>query len=176
MKGFIIAIAMLVSAPFAHADLLLEPYIGYVKGSYEAGPGTEEDWGGIAFGGRVGYQTLGFMIGADYLTGKMEDDADPSSDLTPGDLGVFVGYNFPILLRVYGVYSPMAKLKSDDGTSSDTYEGTSMRLGVGTTFLPFVSVNLEYWTAEYDEADAGPMNPAVESTGYALTVSLPLTF
>src|SRR3989344_6657241 len=89
----------------AQADFLIEPYLGYHTGEREGGGLTKSDVSGITYGARAGYKhMLGLMFGLDYMTGKWEDDATVKSDLTPSSLGVFVGFEFPILLRVYGVY------------------------------------------------------------------------
>ncbi len=174
MKKIILAVVLALGAPLAHADLLLEPYVGYFMGKSDDGT-TKTDFDGMAFGGRVGYQNLGFMVGADYMTGKWTDDDDPSNDITPSMLGVFAGYNFPILLRVYGVYGITTKSKVESSGSSFELEGSSIRLGVGTTILPLVSVNLEYMTSSFDEFDGQALTPEVKQTAYALTVSLPFT-
>ena len=176
MKRLFAILALVSVSSVARADLLLEPYVGYFMGNSEISGGYEEDFSGLSLGGRVGFQSFGFMLGGDFMTGKWEDDGNPSMDVTPTNLGVFVGYNFPILLRVYGIYGFSSKLKHETTNYSNTYEGDSIRLGVGFTGLPFISINLEYFTAEYDEDDFGAQNPSLESSGYGLTVSLPLTF
>ena len=175
MKSFLIALAVLVSYVPAHADLLLEPYAGYYFGDSDDGS-SKDDVTGPGFGARIGYQSLGFMVGGDFMTGSWEADGNPKSDITPKVLGVFAGYNFPILLRVYGVYG--LSTKSDVESSSGNFEltGDSIKLGVGTTILPFVSVNLEYITSTYDEADGQALTPEIKQKIYGISVSLPLTF
>lgn len=175
MKSILIALALLVSYVPAHADLLLEPYVGYYFG--ESDDGTDkDDVTGPGYGARIGYQSLGFMVGGDFMTGSWEADSTPKTDITPTMMGVFAGYNFPILLRVYGVYNITTKSKTESSGSSFDLEGESIKLGVGTTVLPFVSVNFEYITATFDEADGQTLTPSIKHKMYGLSVSLPLTF
>lgn len=174
MKKLLLALLFSVTS-MAHADLLLEPYLGYYTGDAKQSP-MKEDLSGLGYGARVGFQKLGFMVGLDYMTGKMELDSSPSIDVTPNDFGVFVGYNFPILLRAYGVYYFNAKAKYEAGGGSSTNEGTATKLGVGFTGFPFISINVEYLMASYDEDESGSMNPELEHKVIGLNVSLPLTF
>lgn len=158
----------------AHADFLLEPYIGYHTGNYEMGT-FEQDMSGITYGARAGFtHALGLMGGIDYMSGKWEDDANPSSDLTPSTLGVFVGFEFPILLRVYGVYSITNEMKAKNSAGTSKYEGDgAIKLGVGFTALPILSINLEYIKANFDEADGAALSPEMETSMFGLTVSAP---
>lgn len=173
--GALILCAGYVSS--ASADILVEPYLGYYTGKYEVGS-TSEDFSGLGFGARVGYKhMLGLMLGLDYMTGKMEDKAAVKSDITPNQLGFFVGYEFPILLRVYGVYNFMDKTEGKNSTGTTKYEGDSgVKLGVGFTPLPLLSVNLEYGFSSYDEANGHSLSPTFDTKYYGLSVSLPLTF
>jgi hypothetical protein len=159
----------------AQADLLLEPYLGYHMSTYSMTGLKDFKSNGLSLGGRVGYQQMGFMIGGDYMTGKWTTDQTPSQDGTPSKLGVFVGYNFPVMLRVYGVYNFQDDLHSSVSGGSDTYKGTGAKLGVGFTGLPFVSINLEYMTTTYTKNNAGSLPSDMNANTYGLTVSVPFT-
>lgn len=184
MKGIIVKLSLALSAlafvSTAQADILLEPYLGYQTGTLKMTGSTDTKATGLVYGARAGYQSLGLMVGLDYLTGALKDDDTPSADVTPSDLGIFAGYNFPVMLRVYGVYVLKAESKSKDSSGTATLkEGKGIKLGVGFTPLPLVSINLEYFQNEYDKVDVGGttytnLNP--KTSGYGLTVSLPLTF
>ncbi len=159
----------------ANASILIEPYLGYHTGKSKQT--TTEDFSGMTYGARLGYQQLGFMLGLDYMTGKWTEKGTPNVDLTPSSLGAFVGYNFPVMLRVYGVYGFQNSVKAEAGGTSSKLEGSpALKLGVGFTALPLVSINLEYMTATYDKSDGHTLNPNMTSTAYGLTVSLPFTF
>src|SRR5438445_354458 len=99
IKLLSISTALILTLP-AFADILLEPYAGYLFGKTSGGS-TSNNMSGTEYGARVGYQSLGFMVGAEYMTGAMTVQ---SSSVTPSNLGIFAGYDFPILMRAYGVY------------------------------------------------------------------------
>jgi hypothetical protein len=176
MKQILYALLLTFSfAGTAHADLLLEPYLGYDTGKVEQG-GTSEDLNGVSYGARIGFQRLGFMIGGDVKSGKWKYHSSPSLDVTPQELGVFVGYNFPVMLRVYGVYNFDSQNKYEISSGDLKYEGTGFKLGVGFTGLPFVSINLEYSNSTFDELNGRDMTNDMTSKMYGINVSLPLTF
>lgn len=157
----------------AHADLLIEPYLGYHLGSYKSGS-TTTDQSGVSFGARLGYQQLGFMAGLDYMTGKWTDKDTPKNDVTPSNLGLFVGYNFPVMLRAYGVYGIANSTKVESSGSSTKLEGSpQIKIGVGFTALPIVSINLEYMSATFDKANGNTFTPNITSSMYGVTVSAP---
>ena len=185
-------ILLLVSTLFAlsstaQADLLLEPYLGYTIGSGDRG-NFDYDYKTPQIGGRVGYQMLGLMLGVDYSMGLGSFDVDAEHKVTGAEtssknkknqLGVFVGYNLPVLLRVWGTYYVNTSLETE-GTPSSDYSGSGYALGAGFTGLPFVSLNLEYRNFSYDEVEIGStkstLDPELEFSEIFLSVSLPLTF
>lgn len=172
--GLLVAAFGFVST--ASADILLEPYVGYQMGKYKSS-GTSTDFSGVDFGARVGYQQMGFMVGLDYMTGKMTDKAKPkSNDVTPTSFGVFVGYNFPVLLRVYGVYGFSNSVKLEQTGASNKMEGSpNLKLGVGYTALPLLSIALEYTTGTYDEVNGQKLSSDVTTSSYGVSVSVPFT-
>ncbi len=165
-------------APNAHAELLVEPYLGYHTGEWESGT-SGEDMKGPTYGARLGYQGMGFMAGIDYMMGMWEDESNPKNDVTPSDLGIFVGYNFPVMMRIYGVFSPdplNPSLKFKSNGSSAKYEGSTMKVGIGFTALPMVSINAEYIIGTYDEVNGNNLTTDLKTKMLGVTVSLPLTF
>jgi hypothetical protein len=164
----------------ATASLLIEPHVGYnISGSGDSG-GVEYDYSGPQLGARLGYQNLGFMTGLDYTRSSGEMDTKSSAgkstqDFESNDLGVFVGYNFPILLRAWGTYyfTNTMKLKG----SGLELSGNTKELGVGFTALPFLSVNVMYRMVTHDEAkgSTGTVGIDRDYNEIVLGVSLPLT-
>lgn len=171
MKKLIIASLMVIGLTTqAHAGLLIEPYLGYIFSgeTTETGAGASAfnykyDYSGINYGGRLGYSTFGLQFGLDYnmasydyettnATTKLKDAYDFTA------FGAFVGFKFPVFLRVWGTYFFNAELKdTDSGTggvyspSGAKFEGSGFGLGAGFTGLPFVNINLEYRSFTYDE-------------------------
>lgn len=168
-----VVVSSMLILPAANASLLLEPYLGYHLGSWSQG-GTSNNMNGVSYGGRVGLQHLGLMGGIDFMGGNWTDKASPSNTVTPSDLGVFVGFNFPVMIRVYGMYGFNSALKFENSGTSDTYKGSDLKLGLGFTALPFVSINLEYITGTYTKHNAGTLTNNLTDSMFGLTVSLPL--
>lgn len=181
MKRLILALSLMIGAQ-AQADVLFEPYLGYhsLTSTLKTSLGSDDDKvTGVTLGARLGYETMGFSVGLDYMTAMWKDDGDPASDITPADLGIFAAYEFPILLRVYGVYVPTSKAKSKDNTGSVDLEGKGgIKIGVGYTGFPVIAINVEMLQTTFDKMDgtAIPFSGKLESKGFGLVISAPLTF
>lgn len=193
MKRFLLLFAFLSITIPAHAALLIEPVVGYsmgLKGKvHEATEGaatlSENDFSGgtgPSYGGRLGYQKLGFQVGLDYLKSSI----DPSDKKFKGSLDVnewaaFVGFEFPILFRVYGgyIFSSDATGEYDDGgkTDIDLKSGTGFKAGVGFTLLPFLDINFEYRKGTFTELKAAGIkfDTDVDYNVYMIGLSLPFT-
>jgi hypothetical protein len=161
---------LFVFAPHTRAGVLVEPYLGFAIGgdgdTTVIGNNYDTSYSSVTLGGRLGYQFLGFMAGLDYsmqnfsLKSQIGSNTAVKDDVKKNQLGVFVGYDFPILLRAWGTYYVSGSLEGKEAnaatgqvfSSNDKFSGGSgYALGVGFTGLPFVSVNLEYRTMEYDK-------------------------
>lgn len=166
-------ILSLFSMKRAHSSILLEPYIGSHFFGSERTVGSDVDkLSGMAFGARVGFQTLGFMAGVNYKTGSFSVD-DATSDIDSyTNMGAFIGYEFPILIRVWGEYVFSSTLDFEGGGELEKGNGTT--LGVGYTGLPFISINLEMSTVDGYETSAGTSSIAEFKTTF-LSVSFPFT-
>ncbi len=169
--------ALVGFAPQASASLYVEPFIGYMMGDTEASGalgGYKEDTTGTDMGLRLGFSTLGFAVGAEASQSSFEIDTDPSTDLEPTNLGLFASFEFPILIRAYASY--IIESKGDYGNAE--VEGDGLRLGVGFTGLPFVSINFEYLSLKYDTIKAAgfSVDTDIKTDLYGVNVSLPLDF
>tara|TARA_B100000927_G_C16413511_1_gene448264 strand:+ start:51 stop:596 length:546 start_codon:yes stop_codon:yes gene_type:complete len=162
----------------ANASLLVDPYIGYAINQQEQDTqfGTQEfTQTGTMMGARVGWQTLGLMLGAEVgyapsltqeLTlAKLGGAEGTENDFSGTYLGAFVGYDFPILLRAWATYFFDVTYSPESGNDI-TASGTSF--GVGFSGLPFVSLNAEYRLLSYDQ-------DLDDSQELFFSVSLPLT-
>ena len=153
----------------AQAGFLIEPYLSYSFGSQD-GSSTDTNFNGPGYGARLGYQFLGFMAGADYSIQSLnfDDDGDKKQ------LGLFAGYDAPILFRVWGTYFLNGSIEFDSNSELDG--GSGYALGAGYTGLPFVSLNVEYRVMNYDEASAANVTNTVdiETKEILFSVSLPL--
>ncbi|HAG91602.1 MAG TPA: hypothetical protein DCL41_07005 [Bdellovibrionales bacterium] len=168
IKSLAVAFAVMVS-PLSHASFLIEPYLGYHFGTYDRGS-ADDTAKGPTFGGRLGFSNLGLQFGADYMGGNWELDRSPKFNGSASNLGVFVGYDFPILVRAYASYFFDAKLQD-----TTKYEGNLIRFGVGLSPVPLIDVNLEYITATYDKANGNSQSPNHKLSMFGVTVSVPLS-
>jgi hypothetical protein len=179
----------------ANASLLIEPVVGYsagLKGKvHEAtatGGGTVSEnnfsgGGGVSYGGRLGYQKLGFQVGLDYLHSAINpDDKAFKSNLDVNEWAAFVGFEFPILFRVYGAYifSADGMGKYDTGTSFEKLtmkDGSGFKAGLGLTLLPFLDINFEYRKTTFGEWKAGStkVEGDIDANIYMIGLSLPFT-
>lgn len=162
----------------AQAALLIEPLAGFNVGKLTAQDlvGTDSDdydLKGFSYGGRLGYQNFGFQLGLDYLNSNL--DVESSSDnLKTSEWAGFVGFKFPVLLKVYAGY-----IFSGTGDNGDVdYKGgTGPKFGVGTTILPFLDINLEYRKISYDERKVSGVTSDTDDkySSVLLSISLPFT-
>lgn len=173
-RAMALFLALVAFGPQAQAGLHLEPFLGYWTGKVDIG-GTEEDLKGTDLGARVGYSMpLGLAVGAEYSQSNLElDDFTPTVKLEPTNLGAFVAYEFPILVRAYASYIFSSKGDYSVGSTSVDVEGSGVRIGVGFTGLPFVAINLEYVSLKHDECSPN-CSVDIESKLYGINVSLPL--
>lgn len=160
----------------AHAGILFEPYLGYEFGKIKQTGSEDIDVKGPNFGARLGYQTFGFRIGADYMMSIQDakQGSRPTTDYDTKDLGVFVGYEFPVVLQVYANYFISSKADLDPDTYTKEFSGDGVRLGAGWTGLPFVVINLEYIMRTYKKYGDTKLAEQIKASTVALTVSLPL--
>lgn len=180
---FILVLAFLVIKP-AQAGLLLEPVLGYSLSKFEIDQAnsSEEKANGPSLGGRIGYQNLGFQLGLDYLRSNLSvDENDFKEDLVTSEFAGFVGFEFPILLRVYAGYIFMANAEADIdvGAGKQSFElndGKGLKLGVGFTVLPFLDINVEYRKGTYSELKIGSAKTDVDTDFSAVMVGVSLPF
>ncbi len=160
----------------AHASLLVEPFAGYEIGKIKQGS-QSDGLTGANYGARLGYESLGFMIGGEYALGALRGNPSGGSnyDVSTTDAGIFVGYNFPILFRVYGTYYLLSTATDADISGGDI-KGTGYRLGIGFTPLPFITLALEEVSRTYTKQGSSSLGSNVTANSTLLTVTLPLTF
>lgn len=162
MKKLAISIFAVLGLATTQANaFFIEPFVGY-----EMGHGDSDDLSGIQYGARLGGSTLGFLYGVEYTAASLENDVT-NTDTDTTDMGIVVGYEFPILLRVY--YSHFLKSETDSNLEGD---GGS-KIGIGYTGLPFVAINFEAISRKYDELN-GASIAETETETYAISVSIPL--
>lgn len=173
----------------AKADLLIEPLVGYnlgvktdfKKNSSVGWDGQEYSGGmGPAYGGRLGYQKLGFQVGLDYLHSSIDmDHKDLKENVDMDEWAAFVGFEFPILFRVYAgyIFSAEGDTEGTGNTKIDLKSGSGLKAGLGFTLLPFLDINFEYRRGSFDEWKLGnqKIDSKVDYNAFMIGLSLPFT-
>ena len=161
----------------AHAGVMLEPFVGYGMGSSKQGSSTYKD-SGSAYGARIAYSQMGFFVGGEYQGGSITSKPTTGSSTTAKitDLGATAGFQFPMLLRVFGTYFFSSEGKLDNGKVT----GSGMKVGIGYTAFPLVAFNLEYHTTTYSKFESGgtsgDLTNKITGNLVMLSVSVPFTF
>lgn len=178
MKKFILALVAMSVFTTAQAAFLIEPYVGYnFNSELEANncsSNCTDDVSGTSIGARIGWQSLGLQLGGSVKLSQLEIDGDDASGKS---LGVFVGYELPILFRVWAEYTLSSTLEDDD-SGVELTDGSGFTIGGGYTGLPFVAINLEFSKVNYEKFEAGSVSGSLDAdlNTMLLSVSLPLTF
>ncbi|MNJ96665.1 hypothetical protein D3C87_143940 [compost metagenome] len=176
MKKLLAIVALTVGfASVSQAGWMVEPYLGYEMGKIK--DNAEGDQTATNLGVRVAY-TLPVLVwlgldGTYGLTGEYKPDAGSSADFNRKSLYGVVGVDLPILLRGWLGYSLMNEV---DTGSPGTLKGSSFKIGLGFTALPFLSLNLEYINDKFDEFDGNSFSPEAKNEAYMFSVSLPFNF
>ena len=177
------ALAVATFTLTSHAGFLVEPFFGYAlsgssSGSIDVGAGDQDQdatLSGTSYGARLGYGLpLGLGFGIEYAMGATSSKVDDeTTSFTDTNMGAFVSHDFPILLRAWLTYYTTMASKSDDGTST----GNGMKIGIGYTGLPFVSVNVEYVTSAFTESDQDLVESLdIKGAMTFLSISAPFDF
>ncbi|WP_413580794.1 hypothetical protein [Bdellovibrio sp. HCB288] len=181
MKKMWLVLALIVGFSVnAKADILIEPYLGYEMGSHtDVNPTAKTEL--VNMGARLAYKTpVMLWLGLDYnlgVSGKYKQDGQADMDAKRNTLYAVAGIDLPILLRGWVGYGVMSEIKAD-GTGNPKIEGKPVKIGVGTTLLPFISLNLEYTMENIDKvkSDTGDWATKGKMDSWMLSVSLPLQF
>lgn len=163
-----LSVLLVFYSSLSMAGLLIEPVVGYnfINKVDVDGPKDYKSGAGLGYGGRVGYKPGAFEFGLDYLHSDLDmGSGDFDSNISMNEYGAFVGFEFPILVRVYGTYIFSADANTEVANQDVTFNsGTGWKLGVGFTLLPFIDINADYRQIKFDDEDVD---------AYMLSLSLP---
>jgi hypothetical protein len=132
----------------SHADILIEPVIGYSIGEFKTQTDISsyneskfnDSLNGFTYGGRLGLQILAVQLGLDYLGGFLSINGEKKKI---NEVGAFVGYKFPAFLRIYAGYVPFANAEGEEYTLG-TIDGAGYKIGLGFSLLPPLNLNIEW--------------------------------
>lgn len=162
----------------SHAGILLEPYFALENGVMNATASTalgsldySQKSQGTGLGMRVGYTLpILFWSAIDYSlqngTLSAYGSSSVSNDYNRTMLFVDVGFDFPILIRGWLGYGISDKLVSKEPGADKTFSGTATKIGVGFTGLPFLSINLEYITHQFNEVNSAAYTSGTNVSTY----------
>ncbi|MGZ3808652.1 MAG: outer membrane beta-barrel protein [Bacteriovorax sp.] len=188
MKNGLLIIAYFLTAISASANVLIEPHLGYnlsggQKNYNYSGFNVTTKYTGPQYGARVGYSFHGLMAGGAYTHSTFDLKATASgvtntSKEKQDDLGIFIGYSAPVLLRAWATYYFSSKMTETEGPSKgDWNKGHTTELGIGFTPMPLVSLNLMYRMVSFDKQSVSgvetAMSPKYEPTELVLGMSIP---
>jgi hypothetical protein len=174
MKKFFFLICLSFSFS-ALADILIEPLAGLnFNGGYKEENASEEDMKGSSYGGRLGYHNLGFQVGLDYLHSNLDIENAPKN-LVSEEWAGFIGFRFPVFVRIYAGYIFSAMGEIDE---LKLEKGSGSKIGIGFTGLPFVNINLEFRSVTFSESTTGTTTIETDTsyTTYFIGLSVPLIF
>ncbi len=180
LKWPLVALVLMFTQNIAQASILIEPHLAYNLSSSGTQGSTKYEYSGTQYGGRVGYQNLGLMYGLDLtassFTFKSSGGLNSSNETTRTQIGLFAGYNFPILLRAWATYFVSDTFKFASGNE---LSGSCLELGAGFTGIPFLSINgmvrLVSLTSGKIGSTTGTLTQSLSLTEVVVGVSIPLT-
>ncbi len=168
-----ILITLLCVSMYSSASFLIEPYAGinFNGGWSDNDSDSVNQFSGTMYGARAGVQRLGAMLGLDVREGSFDIDNNSNTDLKYSHYALFAGYDFPILLRVYGSY--ILGGQAIDQDDNEFIQPSGYTLGVGYKFFPYLSANAEYGTIRYKEMEApSGVNTSRDDNGSYLLFSI----
>ena len=154
------------------AGVLLDPYVGYAVSGNNGGSSVT----GYDAGLRLGLSNLGLGAGVDVtLAGKYSyknSTTSTTDDGKPLHTGVFVSYDFPVLVRGYATYFINSKVTTDTATIT----GNGTKLGIQYTGLPLVAVGIELYTMKYTEVETAGIKVSTSGseTQTRIAISIPI--
>lgn len=177
---FIVFTAFVFSVKQAKAEFHLEPFVGMAFNSSAEMGGAENSVSGTTVGARVGFTKAGFSVGMDGRRNAWVFDPDSGgskSNYTFTQLGLFIGYELPTMVRFWGSYVLSMEGVDDDDTDNKLKEGSGMVFGVGFKVVPFMSLNFELSNLSTAKAEtsAAEVDFDADYTAYTIGVSLPLS-
>lgn len=145
MKNLIMICSLVLIGQVANAGGFIEPYVGIQKGEVTDLLGNKTDSKGAGLGLRLGYQMVIPWIALDVRLNNGTIESTVEQDYSGTDVGITVGASVPFLRPFVG-YVPTAKQKYEVSGTSNEFEGTALKLGLGIKILPLIDINIDQTT------------------------------
>jgi hypothetical protein len=172
MKYGVLILISFFTFKYAQAGILVEPYLGYTISDYEIGS-SSYDANGLIYGARLGYEFPLLWFALDYMMSDQTVELNPDEDGSAKRLGVVAGVTAPLGIRAWLGYYFSDKFEFDDGAE---LEGNGFKLGIGFRLIPMLHLNFEYLSSTYDESNGASISPERDMNGFAVTLSVPVSF
>jgi hypothetical protein len=176
LKLFKLLTAALVSILFyenAKAGVLVEPFVGYGTGSWKLNS-VSTNQSGVDYGGRLGWNFDGFLIGGDYVGGSFKDNqTGNNNNITAQDIGGFLGFEVK-RVTVRGAYNfnSQGTYAPTSGTNS-VWKGNSFSASVGFAIVSHISLNLDFMSGTYDTLNGVKQSNNLTNNIYSVRLSFP---
>jgi hypothetical protein len=171
----------------ANALVLIEPHLGLNlsgTGHDSTVPAKTFNYTGGQYGLKLGAQYLNAMTGIDYNHSSFEQmTSGYKNSFTRSELGLFLGYSFPMLARFWMTYFFDNTATSDTASSlianGAKYDGHTLELGAGFSGIPYCSFNFIYRLITLTQYTSGPTttdligNTEVNNHEIVLGISFP---
>lgn len=140
------------------AGISIEPLVGYDFGTELDVSGGKKYYGGggLGYGGKLGFEKdkHGFSGGVDFLRSTVNmANNDVDKDITLDEWGVYLGFKLPVLFKFYGAYIFSASGDTEIESRNRNLSGSGWKLGIGSTIIPFIDMNLDYREISFDDID-----------------------
>ena len=132
----------------ANAGIYIEPKIDYsfltLESTLPAG-----SLKGSMVGARLGYSLPLLTLALDYSKGDLDAELGAGASITGTSTRTGATLIFAPPILPFNVL--VGYFNADLDTSINNYSGDGTKLGVMFTMLPFININLEYFTTSYDK-------------------------
>lgn len=159
MKKLVIAACLFLLPISSFAGFKFNPKVNYNLLEYNNNDAT-----GVGFGLGLGYSFVGLYTMLEYETAELSVD-NYNSDQTMKNMGLVVGYEFPILLNVWLNYVFDAEFGND--------EGSGTKIGLGYSVAPMIQLYLEIFNLEYDKSNGVSLASKRELSGQQIGIQIP---
>lgn len=179
MKNIILLLTLGLLSFHANAGLLIEPFYGVaLNGSIETENDDADYDSGSTYGARLGWTMMGLQLGVDYRNHLNEFEVNDVDIETASTITyAFIGYEFPVMFRIYAGMGVSSEGTFDNGTNEfDLSEASSTVVGLSYKGLPFIAINFEMVNYDWDtiELDGNDVNDEYSGSHYLVSLSIPI--
>ena len=159
-----IILLMLLASPL-HAGLKFNPKLGYNLLKFD-NTSSKQDMNGAGFGVGVGYSFVGFYSMLEYETIPVSSDNTSVDGESLNNIGIVLGYEFPILLNVWLNYVVNSEINN--------IKGSGTKIGFGYSIAPMIQLYVEIFDLKYDELGGVSLSNNFKVTGQQVGIQIPL--